>query len=235
MKFISFFAGIGGIDLGLERAGHECVGQVEIDDFCQKVLHKHWPNVPKWRDIRELTGRELPEADLWCGGFPCQDISVGGYGVGIRGRRSGLFFELARLVRKIRPRYVLLENVAAILVRGMGEVLGELAQIGFDAEWRMLRASDFGAPHQRSRLFIVAYRDSKRIEGGWKRPLCRQPQFSWCEGVGGPEDLRGRPDVPEPLVRRIDDGIRRRVDSVGNAVVPQVAEYIGRLLKEAEE
>jgi len=235
VKFVSFFAGIGGIDLGLERAGHECVGQVEIDPFCQKVLAKHWPDTWRHDDILTLKTEAIPDADLWTGGFPCQDISNAGKRAGIHGTRSGLFFDFMRLVRQVRPRYLLLENVAALLFRGMGAVLGELAESGYDAEWRVLRASDFGAPHQRERVFVVANRNGERIERGFLSPLRRQSGFSWCEGIRGVEALRLRPDLPPSLVRRINDGFRKRVDRIGNAVVPQVAEYIGRLLADVEE
>ena len=221
-------------DLGLERAGHECVGQCEIDPYALKVLEKHWPDVPRFGDILAINPHKLPKSQLWTAGFPCQDISNAGKRKGIKGSRSGLFFWFMRMVREVCPEYILLENVSALLVRGMGEVLAELAGSGYDAEWRVLRASDFGAPHQRERVFIVAYRDGQRIEGGWKTPLSRQLGFSWCEGIRGVEDLQNRPDLPEPLIRRITHGLGRRVDCCGNAVVPQVAEYIGRLLKQAE-
>ena len=124
--FGSLFAGIGGIDLGLERAGWECKWQVEIDDYCQRVLAKHWPDVPRFGDITSLDGSELAPVDMIVGGFPCQDLSVAGKREGIKGDRSGLFFELARLLRVVRPRYVLLENVPGLLARPewMGAVLG---------------------------------------------------------------------------------------------------------------
>ena len=183
MKFISFFAGIGGFDLGLERAGHKCVAQVEIEPFCLKVLAKHWPNVPKFGDIRELTGTELPKAELWCGGFPCQDISNAGKRAGIHGERSGLFFDLTALIRMVRPGLILLENVAAILGAGyeeaddsaMAEVLGELAASGYDAEWDRVPAAFCGAPHYRSRVFILAYHHR---EHGWTEASDQEEMFS---------------------------------------------------------
>jgi DNA (cytosine-5)-methyltransferase 1 len=165
MTFGSLFAGIGGLDLGLERAGMTCRWQVEIDPFCVKVLEKHWPGVKRYGDIRELTGDELEPVDLICGGFPCQDLSQAGKRVGIEGTRSGLWFEYARLVRRLRPRWVLIENVSGLLVYdAMRRVIGELAGCGYVGCWRCLRASDFGAAHLRKRVFIVAYRERERGE-----------------------------------------------------------------------
>ena len=156
MRFIDFFAGIGGISLGLERAGHKCVGHCEIDPYAIKVLKKHWPDVPLFGDITQVQSQDLPQADLWAGGFPCQDISNAGKQAGIRGSRSGLFFDWMRSVRVVRPQKLLMENVAALLHRGMGEVCGELAESGYDAEWDCIPACAVGAPHQRDRLWIVA-------------------------------------------------------------------------------
>ena len=257
LRFVSFFAGIGGIDLGLERAGHECVGQVEIDPFCQKVLAKHWPNIWRHDDITTLRPEGIPDADLWTGGFPCQDISSAGKKVGIHGGKSGLFFEFVRLVRKIRPRYVLLENVAMLATHtgGIGDVLGQLAEGGYDAEWETLPAGIFGAPHQRHRVFVVGYSnpdgesaraqhdEAPRLpsmvansEHAWRAlrgPLGR----AWGSGQSVPWDETGK-CTDTTLAVRVDDGVPNRMDrlrALGNAVVPQVAQYIGELLKEATD
>jgi DNA (cytosine-5)-methyltransferase 1 len=168
LRFGSLFAGIGGLDLGLERAGMECRWQVEIDPFCQKVLAKHWPKVKRYDDIRTVNGAELEPVDLICGGSPCQDISTAGKGIGIIGSRSGLWTEFARLVREIRPQFVFAENVTALRNRGLALVLQDLREIGFDAEWHCIPASSFGAPHQRDRIWIVAYR-----EGRFQRAIIR--------------------------------------------------------------
>lgn len=161
MKVLSLFSGGGLGDFGLELAGMEIIGQVEIDDYCQKVLTLRWPSVPKWRDICEVKGKEITDAighpDLISGGFPCQDISVAGRGVGITGERSGLWKEMFRLVCEIRPRYVFVENVTALLGRGLGTVLGDLSACGYDAEWDCIPARAVGAPHRRDRIWIVAY------------------------------------------------------------------------------
>jgi len=229
MTFGSLFSGIGGIDLGLERAGMTCKWQVEMDDFCQEILTKHWPDVPKHKDIKEV--RNLPYVDLIAGGFPCQDVSVAGKQAGIQKEtRSGLWFEFARIIRMVRPEYILVENVSGLLNNGMGVVLGELAQIGYDAEWQSIQACWFGAPHRRERIFIIAYSNSQRIKGVRQEKVCRQPFFSWCEGIRRVEGFRNRSDIPFPLIRRINDGVRNRVDNLGNAVVPQVAEYIGKAI-----
>lgn len=232
MRYGSLFSGIGGMDLGLDRAGMECAWQVEIDEWCRKVLTKHWPDVPKYGDIKELSGEELEPVDLIAGGFPCQPVSVSGYRHGNRDERW-LWPAFARILRCLRPEYALVENVPGLLDRGMGEVLGDLAEAGYDAEWASIPAAAFGAPHLRHRIFILAHRDGERIKGCWTGQIQRVAGFSWSEGVRGIEDLQGRPDLPEPLVRRMVDGLSRRVDGLGNAVVPQVAEFIGKRIIES--
>lgn len=147
----SLFSGIGGFDLGFARAGFEIAWQVEIDPFCRAVLEKHWPTVRRYEDVRTV-GSELERVDVLCGGFPCQDISVAGRGAGIDGARSGLWSHFARLIGELRPAYVVVENVTALLTRGLGRVLGDLAARGYDAEWDCLPASAFGANHRRDRI-----------------------------------------------------------------------------------
>lgn len=159
MTFGSLFSGIGGLDLGLERAGMVCKWQVEKDEYCQRVLAKHWPGVKRYGDIRELSGDELERVDLIAGGFHCQPVSLAGRRLATDDERW-LWPEFARLIRVLRPRIALLENVPGLLSAGMGEVLGDLAAIGFDAEWCLLSACTFGAPHTRERVFIVAYANS---------------------------------------------------------------------------
>ena len=162
--------------------------QVEIDPWARQVLAKHWPNVERHDDIKTWPKPDTERVDVICGGFPCQDISTAGKGAGLAGARSGLFYEAMRVVRDLEPRYVLLENVAALLVRGMDAVLGELAQVGFDAVWHCVTASSVGAPHRRDRVFIIGYRpealaDTKggllsgingRPESGIRFAECRQ-------------------------------------------------------------
>ena len=153
----SLFAGIGGFDLGFERAGFETVWQVEINDWCRKVLAKNFPKAERYADIRECGAHNLRPVDVVVGGFPCQDISNAGLRAGITGERSGLVVEMVRIIGELRPKYVLMENVAALLGRGMGGVLGYLSEIGYDAEWEIVSAADVGAPHLRRRIWILAY------------------------------------------------------------------------------
>ena len=158
LTFGSLFAGIGGFDLGLERAGMTCAWQVEREPYAVRVLEKHWPNVRRHDDVCTFPPAEGDwSVDLICGGFPCQDISVAGKGLGLAGARSGLWHQMHRIIGEIRPRFVLVENVAALLGRGMGTVLGDLSEIGYDAEWHVIPASAVGAPHRRERVWIVAY------------------------------------------------------------------------------
>lgn len=182
LRFGSLFAGIGGIDLGLERAGMRCQWQVEIDDYARRVLAKHWPDVPRYRDVRECGAGNLSAVDLIAGGFPCQDISSAGKRAGITGARSGLWSEFARIIRELRPRYVLVENVPALLYplrRGkrvvepapIGRVLGDLVACGYDAEWQCIPAAALGAPHIRDRVYIVAYAHGSR-DGGAQHEVC---------------------------------------------------------------
>lgn len=157
LRIGSLFSGIGGIELGLERAGiGQTVWQCEIDPWARRVLAKHWPGVPCHDDVRTFQPAH-GSADLVCGGFPCQDLSKAGKQEGIQGARSGLWREFARIVRQVRPRYVVVENVPPLLDLGMGTVLGDLAACGYDAEWDCLPAAALGAPHIRDRVFILAY------------------------------------------------------------------------------
>lgn len=181
--FGSLFAGIGGIDLGLERAGWTCCWQVEQDPYCRAVLAKHWPGVQRRRDVRKAGAKHLPPVDLIAGGFPCQDISTAGRGIGIEGARSGLWTEFARIVSELRPSYVLVENVPRLRSGGrgawMGKVVGDLAALGYDCLWDSVSASHLGAPHRRERLFIVAYatsngRDSRRASNAAQEPRGRE-------------------------------------------------------------
>jgi DNA (cytosine-5)-methyltransferase 1 len=161
MNVLDLFSGIGGFSLGLERAGMRTVAFCEIEPFCRAVLAQHWPDVPCYDDIRTLTADRLRAdgiaVDVICGGFPCQDISTAGRGAGIGGERSGLWKEYARLIGELRPRYVVVENVSALLSRGLDVVLGDMATLGYDAEWHCIPASAIGAPHRRDRLWLVAY------------------------------------------------------------------------------
>lgn len=165
-KMVSLFSGIGGFDLGFEKVGFEVALQCEIDKFCSRVLRAQWPNVPIHENIKELQANQIPEAEVWAGGFPCQDVSLARMGAreGLRGSRSGLFHEFARLVGEARPRVVLFENVAGLLNshggRDFGLILKTLADIGYSVGWRVLNSKNFGVPQSRQRVYIVGcYRD----------------------------------------------------------------------------
>ena len=157
LYMIDTFSGIGGFSIAARwLGGIETVQFVEREPFCQRILAKHWPTVPIHDDICTFSP-EPHSADIVCGGFPCQDVSQAGKGAGLAGSRSGLFYELLRVVRLVGPRYIVLENVAAITYRGMDDVLGALAEAGYDAEWACIPAAAVGACHQRDRWWCVAY------------------------------------------------------------------------------
>jgi len=220
----SLFSGIGGIDLALERAGMSVAWQVENDPYCQRVLAKHWPAVRRYRDVRELTGYELESVDLIAGGFPCQPVSVAGKRLAQADTRW-LWPEFIRLIRVVRPRYVFVENVPGLLVRGMGDVLGDLAASGYDAEWDCIPAAAVGAHHRRNRVWIVAYTATKRLEGRLFSEASRNSLAQFASESG-------RWPV-EPDVGRVAHGVSARVDrlkGLGNACVPQVVEWIGRMI-----
>src|SRR5690606_18615786 len=216
----SLFAGIGGIDLGLERAGMQVRWQVEIDDYCRRVLAKHWPEVTRYADIRDVGAHNLEPVDLIAGGFPCQDISFAGKGAGINGERSGLWREFARVVRELRPRYVLVENSSALTFRGLGDVLADLAVLGYDAEWSVLSACALGAPHTRERLFVVAYRDCPGLQtsgpGGDRDGAAvsgRRAHSEHLHPVAVSGSGSGRTHwSTEPPVGRMADGVSKELD-----------------------
>jgi DNA (cytosine-5)-methyltransferase 1 len=248
-RLLDLFSGIGGFSLGLERSGgFETVAFCEIDAKARLVLKKHWPNVPIFEDVTTLTKDVLDECgitvDAICGGFPCQDISLAGKGEGIEGKRSGLWSEYARLIGELRPRYVIVENVSALLGRGLDRVLGDLAALGYDAEWHCIPASYVGLPQSRDRVWIVAntkcngrLRLDKNIKN--KRASINIPRSI----AGGANPLQLLPAMGEFFIEpssdfsRNDDGLSEGVDrlkQLGNAVVPQMPELIGKAILQAE-
>lgn len=231
----SLFAGIGGFDLGFERAGFEIRWQVEIDPFCQAVLAKHWPDVRRYADVRTV-GAELERVDVLCGGFPCQDVSESGKRAGIDGPRSGLWREMSRLVGELRPRYVVVENVTGLLMGGIERVLGDLAILGYDAEWTTLSACRFGAPHARERVFIVAYADSSDSRAPRADQTQAEEPRSFVGGAGEKVRLSAWFAI-EPTLDRMVHGFPGLVDALrpyGNAILPQESEWIARRILEAE-
>lgn len=243
LTVLDLFSGIGGFSLGLERTGgFKTVALCETDTYCRKVLAKHWPSIPIYGDVRELSGEKLRQdgiaADVISGGFPCQDISTAGTGAGLDGSRSGLWREFARLVCQIRPQYVVVENTAALTFRGLGRVLKDLSQIGFDAEWSIISACSVGAPHLRQRLFLVAYpngvngrprvRDSFARQDSALQTIDGTPRarLSWQARLANPSALyRGADGLPFGMERN---------RALGNAVAPDVVEVIGRAILAAE-
>jgi DNA (cytosine-5)-methyltransferase 1 len=201
----SLFAGIGGFDLGFERCGMRVLWQVEKEPYCRAVLARHFPEAVRFEDVREVGAHDLEKVDLICGGFPCQDLSSAGKGAGLDGARSGLWAEFARIVRELRPRYVVVENVPALLTgKGkrwarapIGRVLGDLAEVGYDAEWACLSAREFGAPHLRKRIWIVAY-PAWDAQAGAEAPAGSQRQRA---GQGGARCRAG--EGPDAHARRL--------------------------------
>lgn len=289
MNVLSLFSGIGGLELGLERAGMTTVGQVEIDEFCRRVLAKHWPEVPRHDDVRTAPAwwasePVRPRADLVAGGFPCQGHSVAGKQRGTEDERWGWPW-YRDVVAAVTPAWVLIENVPNLVRTGLLDVLGDLAQLGFDAWWNRVPAAAMGAPHRRWRLFLIAAHPD-RVElrhepgrGGWafgadqavvghdgtawavadpggldgRQGWSRGPAFLGNPGNAEPSQGLANADseppigtsapwperdpwATEPDVARVADGVPRGVDrrrALGNAVVPQVGEYVGRLIMEA--
>ena len=290
MRVGSLFTGIGGFDLGLERAGMEIRWQAETDPFCRRVLAKHWPQVPNLGDVTKINWDEVEKVDVICGGFPCQPVSLAG-----RQRAQAdprwLWPEFNRCLRALRPAWALLENVPGLLVHGMGDVLGDLARCGYDAEWQSVPAAAFGAPHIRYRVFIIAYPHSEKLRvepicfrRGGRQTIARDDgetrvladadsasrngsraasqtlqrpdeelRSGRRSGVLGNSDGERQPQpggeiseiwgrsidtswwTVEPDVGRMAHGVSARVDrlrTLGNAIVPQAAEAIGRCILE---
>ncbi len=231
----SLFSGIGGFELGFEATGRfETSWQVECDPYATKVLEKHWPNVQRHDDVCNWPNETTEPVDVIIGGFPCQDISYAGKGAGLDGERSGLFYELMRIVRVVGPKYVVLENVAALLTRGLDQVLGTLAWHGYDAEWEVVSAASVGAPHRRDRVFIIAYladSDDKQCKGCEQKTLRGKSRLS-RESRRGSADQRTQ-WATEPSLGRVAHGVPKRVDRLrclGNAIVPQVAQVVAERL-----
>jgi DNA (cytosine-5)-methyltransferase 1 len=233
-RLLDLFSGVGGFSLGLERSGgFETVAFCEIDPFNRGVLARRWPAIPCFPNVETLSAAELAASgigvDAICGGFPCQDISLAGKGEGLDGAASGLWFHFARLVGELRPRFVFVENVSGLLNRGMGEVLGGLAALGYGAVWDCIPASAVGAPHDRDRVWIVAdAHDTGRLQQCW--PLAIRAELAAAQ-------RRGR-WAAEPGVGRTSPRFPGRVDrlfALGNAVVPEIPEALGRAVMAIEK
>ena len=233
MKIGSLFSGIGGFELGLQTGipNASVAWQVEIDPYCRNVLARHWPDSKRFDDVREVGARNLAPVDIVCGGFPCQDISVAGKGEGLDGERSGLWFQMLRIIEELRPRYVIAENVSALRTRGLDVVLAGLRNAGYVASWSIVGAADLGAPHRRDRMWIVAYR--RDVEPAYAPRVTHDDRVAcmrdvWPRDGGDPEAWeRGE---PRTMLARTGVNRRARLHALGNAVVPQIPAMIGRQL-----
>ena len=258
-QLLDLFSGIGGFSLGLERTGDfETVAFCEIEPFPRRVLAKHWPEVPCYDDVRTLTADRLANdgirPNVISGGFPCQDLSVAGRRAGIEGSRSGLWSEMVRLTSELRPEYLLVENVGGLLAgpgelpgRWFGRVLGDLAEVGYDAEWDCIPAASVGAPHLRDRVWVMAYPKQKQrirpiFDADYAAQIARRnstigQQNGFRSKVG--TESRSVPGrwMDQPSPERMAYGVSdwsHRLAACGNAVVPQIPELIGRAILEAE-
>jgi len=203
----SFFSGIGGFDLAFERAGFRITMQCEIDRFCREILAQHWPEVSCFEDIREVNHAAIPPSDVWVGGFPCQDVSVARMGPrdGLRGRRSGLFYEFSRLIGECLPRVVLIENVTGLLSSHGGRdfqiVIRSLAELGYGVGWRVFNSAYFGVPQSRQRVYIVGcYRDGR----GPGEILFEPERRSWD---AAPSGSNGEKPI-SPFKKRFGDPVK---------------------------
>lgn len=235
MNVLSLFSGIGGLDLGLERAGMTVAGQVEIDPWCRKVLAKHWPEVPRHDDVRtcvEWWGRR-PVPDLVGGGFPCQPVSQAGRQLA-RDDPRWLWPPMADVIAWLRPGWVVVENVPGLLRLGLADVLGDLARLGYRTRAGWISACEMGAPHARKRMFVLAHSEGQG-RGPGRHGGGQADRADGGRPVGAGPDGCGWWSA-EPDVDRVAYGVPGGVDrlrGLGNAVVPQVAEHIGRMIMEA--
>ena len=249
IKIGSLFSGIGGFELGLERAipNSKTIWQVEQNKFCQKVLKKHWPKAKIYDDVKNITAQNVEPIDLLCGGFPCQDISQAGKMRGINeGKKSSLWWTMLRIISELEPKIVILENVLAIIPNGGSEVVGSLASIGYNCEWSIISARQFGAPHIRKRWFCVAYPNMPSNRHGTTAPIdMAKSGINSIQKCHWRSYLQSGENNPGPgywkkisgitPIHRLDDGFSRKVDrhrresilAYGNAIVPQCSEYIG--------
>ena len=262
MNHLDLFSGIGGFSLGLERAGFKTVAFCEIEKFPRQVLAKHWPGIPIYEDVRNVTKKRL-DADgitdigIITGGFPCQDLSVAGNQEGITAERSGLWSECARILGEFQPRYAIFENVTALLSGDSGgwfkQVLWDIYKSGYDAEWICIRASDIGAEHQRDRIWIICYPNESSQPTIPKHDEAQVLQSdatysnktqlkrrSISERIQQEYSKLGHPrwGKDKPGVDRMADGVpsqAHRLGCLGNAVVPQIPELIGRVIMEAKK
>jgi len=243
MRELHLFAGAGGGILGGMLLGHKTVCAVEIEPYCQQVLKARQqdgilPDFPIFGDIKSFDGRPWRgKVDIVAGGFPCQDISVANAnGNGIEGARSGLWKEMARIICEVKPRLAFVENSPAILFRGLGTVLADVAKMGMHARWGVLGAGDIGAWHRRARFWLLATNSRGiGVHRSMQGPVCRESGIPWEQDVRGIKDLQGRSSVPSPQLCRAHNGVANYVDrtrTIGNGQVPAVAATAFKILSE---
>lgn len=253
LRIGSLFSGIGGLELGLERSGlGSVVWQCEIDPFCRRVLAKHWPDVTRYEDVTQP--REWPAVDVICGGFPCQDVSSAGKRAGLGGTKSGLWWHYAAVVERVRPRFVIVENVASGTRLWLPHVRHALHLLGYGTRAIALSAADVGALHLRRRVFVVAdaHGESKLARAldaevaspsassadAYSAELLESGRECGTDGAGAAlSELARWRDAAPPMVRVVH-GVSRRVDAsrrraLGNAVVPRCAATIGQIVRAA--
>jgi DNA (cytosine-5)-methyltransferase 1 len=242
-KLLDLFSGIGGFSLGLERTGgFKTVAFCERDPFCQKVIAKHWPGVEVFDDVETANFEHLGPVDLVVAGFPCQDVSLAGTGAGLSGERSGLFWHILRAVRMVGQPKLLLENVAELLDRGMGAVLGALAQVGYDTQWHCIPASAVGLAQERDRCWIIADPMQDRATRLLTSTDISANGQGRASGEAYLQHIASAPFEqgnchPQPLLRGMARRVPNRVDrvgAVGNSVAPQIPERIGRAILAAD-
>lgn len=235
----SLFSGIGGLELGLERAlGCDVAWQVEQNQYCRDVLERHWPSAERFNDVKNVGKNELAPVDIMCGGFPCQDVSSAGNRAGLTASRSGLWYEYLRIVGEVKPAWVVVENVASGARLWVDECRDGLGSLGYQTLPVPVSARDVGAPHERKRIFIIAYAASERRQAwGPQRHAMLARASGIRKGDAGRDAGRSvwlqRP--PEPVLRGVADGVPARVarlTALGNAVVPQCSEVIGHMIVE---
>ena len=244
MNELALFAGAGGGILGGRLLGWRTVCAVELNPYARQVLlarqrDGHLDRFPIWDDVRTFDGRPWRGGvDVISGGFPCQDISLAGRGGGLSGGKSGLWVEMARVIREVRPAYVYVENSPVLTHRGLGGVLGALAKMGYDARWGVLGAHHAGAPHRRNRIWIVATnadRQRGRAEQVCISGLGNQAKSRHDGQAKHVAGCRHAVWLPQPGVQRVDDGVAHRVDrlkAIGNGQVPAVAKQAWRTLND---
>ena len=232
MTHASLFTGIGVFDLAAKEAGLNNIFQVEIDEWCQKVLQKQFPKTDKYLDINEFNAKKYRGSiNILSGGFPCQDISISGRGEGINGSRSGLWSKYSRIISEVLPGYVLIENSPQITKKGFEKILHDLSEIGYDAEWESFFASEFGKCHYRERIYVLAYPNVQRRRGILhyiKRSISEENRKTNTLDSQRSPFLRFAERFGEPAVLRVDDGLAKRLDAIkrlggcGNAVVKDI-------------